>query len=631
MKKIFFSFSLFFCVLISIFAQSKFSTQPHQDSITSIFNDSNSKNNSFFTVGKDGFIIRWTQDGVGEHFQVTNKEIRLACKSPNSNDIAIYETDGGLYNRVTVWDWKTFNKKFSYSFSDAVLSLNYSKKGTYIVVGTAAIGGPVFINSSTGQKVSKLKTNSGIYSYTETANSEKTIMLYSLTGHIAYYNLQNNKLLKQYTTEQGLKNIVIYNKNMLLAGIKNNSIYVINAMTGALIKQIPLKNPVIVSAEESLYFIDGDSKTLSLYNFSVTSDGIKGPLIVKNIKAKDKNNILCGIKSSESLMLGSSNGDLFSCSLEKTDEADSLLSVSGNMYKTISDIAECNNSLFMLSENEVIKANYGNDDVSSVVLQNKMDNIISYKDNLILWSNKKQTDVILLNFETQKVKKLFTSTNAIQRIRVFGDKIIEIEGNKSINSYNFEKNKLEEIYSGNGIQDVLLVNDTSLYIAKTSSTKPETILLYINMLNKETVPVKSNGIVAFSLSNDEQTLNNLFYGINLIEDENKIKTRLFSFNTQTNTFVNILEVPSENGNAFTYTANNKVFTNLGKNQISCINTKSKKQYTLRRSQSLPLKMVSINNSLAVLNYNGSVSWYNSVIPTPLAEWYLSSDSEIVEF
>ncbi|WP_178841545.1 hypothetical protein, partial [uncultured Treponema sp.] len=86
------------------FAQSHISTQAHNSAVTAlaVLENSESEQDSFFSTGQDGFIIKWTEDSLGEHYQVTDLAIKLAARSPNGSDIAVYETDGAAVNMVSI-------------------------------------------------------------------------------------------------------------------------------------------------------------------------------------------------------------------------------------------------------------------------------------------------------------------------------------------------------------------------------------------------------------------------------------------------------------------------------------------------------------------------------------------------
>ena len=162
MKKL---FTLIFSALFifSLEAQSHISTQSHQGQVTQIAPVSTlGTDGTYYSASDDGFVIKWTFDGQGEHYQFSDVAIKLIAVSPNGNEIALYETDGGSINRITVWDWKTLSRKYLKKFSDSITSLTYSANGTYLIAGTATVDGAVFIRTQGWQMVDKIKENTGI-------------------------------------------------------------------------------------------------------------------------------------------------------------------------------------------------------------------------------------------------------------------------------------------------------------------------------------------------------------------------------------------------------------------------------------------------------------------------------------
>ena len=77
MKK---NFSVFLCFVLCTFsfAQTRLSLMPHLDKVTSVQYDLYSDDGSFFSTGKDGFIILWNKNGEGSHFQLSNYEIKFS-------------------------------------------------------------------------------------------------------------------------------------------------------------------------------------------------------------------------------------------------------------------------------------------------------------------------------------------------------------------------------------------------------------------------------------------------------------------------------------------------------------------------------------------------------------------------
>ena len=88
----------------SLYSQTIASTQSHEGKVNALLSSEteSSSDNSFYSVGNDGFIIKWTSDGMGDHYQVSDLQVRLVAKNPVYGDIAVYETDGVSNHRLTV-------------------------------------------------------------------------------------------------------------------------------------------------------------------------------------------------------------------------------------------------------------------------------------------------------------------------------------------------------------------------------------------------------------------------------------------------------------------------------------------------------------------------------------------------
>ena len=96
MKKIlsllFSSLMLFSLEAQSSSTQSHISTQSHQAQVTQIAPVSaRGTDGTYYSASDDGFVIKWTFDGQGEHYQFSDIAIKLLAVSPNGNKIALYK------------------------------------------------------------------------------------------------------------------------------------------------------------------------------------------------------------------------------------------------------------------------------------------------------------------------------------------------------------------------------------------------------------------------------------------------------------------------------------------------------------------------------------------------------------
>ena len=183
--------------------------------------------------------------------------VKLCALAPDGKTIAAYETDGGLVNRVSVWDFDTLKRKYARRFSDAVTSLSFSAKGTYVIVGTASVEGAIFLRASDGRVADVLKDSTGIVSYAATSASEKTLCTYSPVGFISYYNMLDGKLKRRLSCEANLSDIVSFDNDMFLAGTKNDTVYVVSALSGKTTASVSARDPVLITGadDKDLYYI----------------------------------------------------------------------------------------------------------------------------------------------------------------------------------------------------------------------------------------------------------------------------------------------------------------------------------------------------------------------------------------
>lgn len=622
------------------------STQAHQEQVNNIASVSGlNYDQSFYTAGQDGFIIKWSNDNQGEHYQISDVGLKLIAVAPNGTDVAVYETDGGSVNKVSVWDWNTLTRKYQKKFSDSITSLKFSAKGNYLIIGTATVDGVVFVRTNGWTVVDKIKSNTSIVNYIHTSDSEKTCVLYSPTGTLSYYNLINGSLKQKFSIISGLEQCVMFNNNTYLAGIKDNNIYVINAFKGTTVSSIPAQNPIIVSSDgdSNLYYLESDGKSMytlkMLENMeSVSETGVKNlyvsnPRIVKTMKGpRGSAAVNCGFKKYNDIFLGGKNGSVYKIDAEATSTTYTMDEISSNKYAKIYDICPADSNFYFLTKNKIYRSSFDTGEIKSLASTQGQSQIISVDDNsVILWSKGTNNPVTLLDLTTNTSTVLFTPKSTMQSLRlneVNGVKyLVEIQSNTTINLFDLSNNSYKEIYNGSGIQDALMTDDGKVYVAKSAATNPQVPMLCVNPETLETVPLSVKGTVVYGLS----TNGTLIYGINLVSDEKGRATYVFSYNTQTKITTNILKFSDEDSEAFTYLYGNNLFTNIGKNKLYCYNLTTKKRFAYNRSASMPSKICQQGNRVVILNYNGSISWCGPSSNVLLADWYLTNDEQWFEF
>ena len=634
MKRILTAVSAFILTVAVLPAQSHISTQAHQEEVSTIIpaSDSGEFEQSYFSVGKDGFLIKWSGDDQGEHYQITDLEIKMAVVSPNKKEIAVYETDGGTTNRVSVWNWDTLSRKYARRFSDSITSLSYSKKGTYLIVGTATVDGAVFINAQSGAVINKISDSTGIINYATTSESEKTSVMYSPAGNLSYYNLTTGRLKQKFTTIQGLSQTVLFNNSLYLAGVVDDTIYVCHALTGKILKTVQAESPIILTSENdsSLFYMENNGKGQYIFEKleNENNQGMTPPRIIKNMKGPRGNErIVCGTKMDNSIMLGSKSGAVYKMSAQPETEVEQIPLLTENTYDKILDMCPYGEDFYFLTRNAIYKSSYDTGIVNRLGTNPNQTQIISYGDKVILWSKGTKETVQLYDYSKPEITDLFTPKTSLQSVRLFGNIIVEMESNSYVNTYNMDTKEYTQVYAGAGLQDAVIMNDDKLYVAKSYATNPKSALLCVDTTTKETVPMNLTGNVSFALSVN----GNDIYGINIISEGQARKTTVFKFNTVSKQTVSILKFNDEDPDAFTYLKYPFLYTNIGKDTIRSCNLSLSKNFAFRRSASLPIKVCQNATRVVILNKDGSISWYNSDRPPVLADWYLTKDGQWFEF
>lgn len=631
MKKIIASTLTLIFSLSGVFAQSHFSSEAHSLSITNLATlcEKNSSDYSFISSGDDGFLIKWTEDSMGEHYQVSDVGIKIIATSPNGHDIAVYETDGGSVNKVTVWDWNKLNKKYTKKLKDSVTSLSFSAKGNYLIIGTATIEGAIFVKTSDWTTVNKVHENTSIVNFIKTSDSEKTAVMYSPSGSLTYYNILNGKTTAKFNCVQGLSDITMFCNNLFLTGVKDNFIYIIQATTGKTLSTIPCHSPIILSSEEdNLYYLEYDGKTT--YDLKmierIDNNTLSNQRLVKSLKGpRGEGQILCGTKYGPEIIFGSGNGNIYKATSLASSEIESMNLISENIYDRIYDIKENGEMFYFLSKKSVHRV-YENGNVDSIVDTKGENSFLCFQDGFILYSKETRTPVRFVS-ENGTDEILFTPKSSLQSLKVYENKLIEIESSSKVNIYDFETKNYREVFSGMGIQDAVMCDDGKVYIAKSASTSPASPLISVNPDTLETLPLKVPGQVTYGLSSNGKTI----YGMNLQASDKGSTTFVFSFNPSTQTVTNILKFAEEDPDAFTYINGNYLYTNIGKNKIYSYNLPQKKRFAYERTASMPEAIVKNSKHVIILNRDGSISWGTESSQKLTADWYLTKDGQWYEF
>ncbi|MBP7480662.1 MAG: hypothetical protein KA785_09475 [Spirochaetaceae bacterium] len=620
---------LFLLFLGSIYAQKQFSTQPHTGPVTCLV-----QNNEFvFSSGEDGFIVRWDQNGLGEHLQVSDIAIKKIDVSPDGRLIAVYESDDFSIHRISVWDWKTKTRKYAKRFSDTVLSVSFSYNGTYLMIGLSSADGLVFLDAEYGITMQLIKEQTSVVSLCETGKTEGSAVLYSTTGTLLYANLSTGSTIQKFSTESGLSKTAFADQNKnYLTGIKNGKIFIIFATTGKTLSSFSAKNPVMITGTTNTHFtyIEEVSKgTYAVKQVSLEKGELQfKPLVTSMFSVPSLPSTVTPLSSQ--LIIGAKDGAIYTAPFTIQTETYEAVKVTESLYDRILDVEVVNANFYLLTKDTVYKANITSS-AENVFPNEGHTNCTAYDASLILWSKSQKKPVKMINTITGESKELFNPKIGIETLRVFENSLVCVLGSTTVLLYDLITNKEATLYTGTGLQDAVLYTDEIMFVSKTAATNPKTPLIEINTKTKETVMLPVSGDVIFSLVVNRDTAQPVIYGVSASTSLNSKKTEVFSYNPERKSYSAILKWEDEDTQAFTSVINTILYTNIGKTNIRNLNIATRKSITLERSASLPVKIKGSNNQLLVLNKDGSVSWYYETSDKKIADWCITTDGYWLEF
>jgi hypothetical protein len=461
--------------------------------------------------------------------------------------------------------------------------------------------------------------------------------MYSPKGNITYYNLQNGEKKASFNTEYELSQFCMFNNGVFGAGVRGGNIYIMQAVTGNTIASYPANNPILVGSNKSkdLYYIVNENRQFKVYKIANDRNkAVIAPELMRTFSGlKSGESIVCATLAGEEICAGTNIGNIYKFEYVQAERVDVQMGLTDKMYEKIYDVASIGDDFYFLTPTSIFKSSYDSSNIDKKASNSGYTNIIPYGENIILWSRDSKKAVVLLELASGKTSQLFAPEGTIQVLKLYGNSLIDIESNSSVNIFDIPAAKKRQLYKGTSIQDAILYNENDLYVAKSSGSSPNVPLIYVNVNTQETVPLLMKGNVAYSLTYDYEKNPSEIYGITIYTNSQtkKLTTSIFAYKPQTKSSRYLLSITDEDSEAFASLYNNVLFTNIGKSQVRSYNLSSRKDFLYRRSASMPIKVVRNQSKMIVLNRDGSISWYNPTLNTVLADWYLTTDESWFEF
>ena len=579
----------------------------HQGSVMALATVPNTE--SFFSAGKDGFLSLHNPDGTNESWQLSDIPLKFISVHPDGNTIAIFETDDYSIYRISVWDWKNKTRLYAKRFHDSIMSLSWSAKGTWLIIGNTSVDGITILDGATGNLQTIFKSSPGIITLGITGASETSMVTFGPSGRIRYTDIASGSEKASYSGPKDLEQPVLLKNNTGIAGYANGQIVLVDATSGKTISTWNSSVPVMATAltdSQPTWFEEIPESGWVLRNGNTTSSGFMLP---------DSSKITTALNTGKRILFGSDSGKIFSVASTNIDPSAALAidQISTQSIQKIDDFSSDGSRLFMLSSGSLFISSgpgipplYAFNDINANKFMLAGDSIIS-------WSTDKNEPLMQISLDGISRKTLYQPKEGIRSVSITGTRLALVEGSSKAIVIDLASGTGVFTYSGAGIQDALLLNPTRLVLSRSSTRRGPNPLLIINTKTEETAPLQINGDLCFGLKMISAA--DMKLACFIVKAGLTSTTDLITF-TVNDDMVSISSSASEatyadeDLMATLLPDNNHMYTNLGKTSIVDINLTDKTQSKLERGYSLPHKIAVMDQYTVTLNDDGSLTWFD---------------------
>ncbi|GHV81951.1 hypothetical protein AGMMS49991_05090 [Spirochaetia bacterium] len=233
----------------------------HQGKVNALIYDGKDR---ILSAGEDGFLGIWNiqNNAAEERFQLSVYALSSLVLRPGYTQIAVIESDGmGLY-RISAWDYQKKKNLFILRFRDPISCLAYSAGGNFIILSGGSFAGSsggsfvktsfdgnsldaqngvVFINPETGELLpspelvpTRLSPENltGPVSFTATGKSERTMISYSPSGSLSYWELSSGDEIRHFPVPAGITSPILFGNNRFFGGFDSQGLVILDAVSG---------------------------------------------------------------------------------------------------------------------------------------------------------------------------------------------------------------------------------------------------------------------------------------------------------------------------------------------------------------------------------------------------------------
>ena len=602
-----------------------------------------SANNQLFTCDNRGTLMVWdiAKKTLTKKIQTSYLQIRNMAVNYDGTRVAIVETDTISSFKLSVWDLQNDKKLFSHKMEELPLFIKFSPKGSYIVYSNTDWNSLTFLDSEKGFEVPLMFDNYGIVSSTFITDSEKTLMFYSPSGTIQYWNLLNGKIKTEpIRTRKDLSSIEMTEDGAYMTASDNNNLYLISLRSGKTlysIKTSGIISSAIINNSKELVLLQKNNNKFKINIWKIiTTQGNEILQLVNTIELPSNIVTGSGFTIIDNLIyLSGTQGQIISINISSKKASIFSENIMGNisdlkvldgilMLATDKNIFTLKTDIFINTENLKDKPIFEVESHDNPFLEET--GIVSDNYNFYLYP-KSGTKGELKKFNSGLFTTFSTDfSSSIISAEYNNGKFITLEKDGSIQIINSYTGEQIFKYSSFGINSIESVFGNNLIVGRNRTTFLKSPLLHINPASEEVVPIKESNIIIFKMDYDNIT--RTLYTLGFEERKSGLITVLKAHTGSSWELTDtIMTYPGEDqaGSFVVDESKSRIYLSIGNSGLIMYGWNG---FTdMQNTNHLPKTLYVYEDILISLNTDSSLSFWNTLNGKFLLNFYLLKNGE----
>ncbi len=588
MKKLCFLFIILSCTLPVLYGSERIMVNTgHTGEVLDLeFGPSQTR---LFSSGDDGTVRIWdtASKRLERKLQISHLPIVRISVHPEKPLIALIETDRINTYHLSVWNFEREEELYSHKISEIPLFLRFSPRGSYLVYGMTDWRSLTFLDADTGFVEPLFREGFGIVSAAFISDTEKTLLTYSPSGEIRYWDMNTGKQRggdRRIGTISDLQDIRFLPGGRYLIAAKTANLYMIDLVTGNVVDKESYREirslAVDPAGSSAVILRAGDSRSraaLSVLGINVEGSSRIGFGRERSFSTEGSNRSPIAHNGRE-IFYGSAEGTLYA--LESFGRSDGEASAFGRpILLTIDDIAFAGDRIFISSGSRFLS-------ISSPVFSSSADSETAFRfrsesfthpikagvslvslgrKGCLLLPKAVDSSASIYRFTGFDFTPFYTGLEApIREAGMYNDDLLLLEENGTVKIVSVEDGSELFSYTSFGLQSISETYDDGIIAARNRTDIIGTPLLHINPKTGETVPIEDSNILTFQLHYDELTRN--LYSLGYEERSGGLRTVLKRHSGMNYDRIStLLSYPGEDPEASLAVdpAGSRIFTSLG--------------------------------------------------------------------